>query len=158
VDPQRLADIVTLVHFSIAAFIVLGQLLILIGWPLRWEWVRNFWFRVAHLGTLTFIVVQTLCNFHCPLTMLEEYLRDGSLTNLQDSPAFVVFCHRILFWPAYTFDYSESVDLTGPAIGFGTFLALVVLTWIMAPPRWPFSKTTVRQADTETKQASEAGA
>jgi len=44
-----LADIVLVVHFAFVLFVVGGLVLIWIGVVLRWAWVRNFWFRVAHL-------------------------------------------------------------------------------------------------------------
>ena len=37
---KLLADLILIVHFSIVSFAVLGQLAIVIGWPLRWQGVR----------------------------------------------------------------------------------------------------------------------
>ncbi|MGH8640305.1 MAG: DUF2784 family protein, partial [Burkholderiales bacterium] len=45
-----LADLILIVHFLFVAFVVGGLALIWIGAAAGWEWVRNFWFRVAHLG------------------------------------------------------------------------------------------------------------
>ena len=48
-----LADGVVALHVSYVAFVVLGQLLILAGVVFRWQWVRNFWFRLGRkLGFL----------------------------------------------------------------------------------------------------------
>ena len=35
-----------LLHAVYVAFVVLGMAAILAGIALRWQWVRNFWFRI----------------------------------------------------------------------------------------------------------------
>jgi hypothetical protein len=49
-----LADIVLIVHFAFVAFVVGGLALVWIGAVLGWAWVRNFWFRAAHLAAIAF--------------------------------------------------------------------------------------------------------
>ena len=44
-----LANAVLIVHVCIVLFIIGGLVLTLIGGLRRWAWVRNFWFRAAHL-------------------------------------------------------------------------------------------------------------
>ena len=50
-----LADGLVALHVAYVAFIVLGQLLILAGLVFRWQWVRNFWFRLAHLVAIAIV-------------------------------------------------------------------------------------------------------
>ena len=45
------ADLILIAHASFIAFVVLGQVLILAGRVAQWGWVRNFWFRAAHIKT-----------------------------------------------------------------------------------------------------------
>ena len=73
---QLLADLVLVFHFAIVIFIVLGLLLIVIGGVRRWRWVRNRWFRYLHLVAIGFVVIQAWLGKLCPLTYLENSLRD----------------------------------------------------------------------------------
>src|SRR5260370_279735 len=40
------ADLVTAIHAAYVAFVVIGFVAILAGWPAGWDWVRNFYSRV----------------------------------------------------------------------------------------------------------------
>lgn len=53
-----LADLVLLLHFAFVLFIVGGAALIWTGAGLGWRWVRNFWFRTAHLAAMTWWLVR----------------------------------------------------------------------------------------------------
>ncbi len=70
-----LAEIVIVLHFAIIAFVVFGQVAILVGWLLRWRWIRNPWFRIAHVGTIVFVAVEAMVDYECPLTTWEFDLR-----------------------------------------------------------------------------------
>jgi hypothetical protein len=43
-----LADVTIAVHVVYVAFVVAGELLILLGGWRGWAWVRHSWFRTAH--------------------------------------------------------------------------------------------------------------
>jgi hypothetical protein len=73
-----LADIVLVTHFLFAAFVIGGLAVIWIGAARNWTWIRNFWFRATHLGAIGFIVAESLIGILCPLTILEDALRQGS--------------------------------------------------------------------------------
>ena len=53
-----LADAILTLHVGIVAFVVLGTALILIGGWRRWNWVRGFKWRLAHLLLMVFVVLQ----------------------------------------------------------------------------------------------------
>jgi hypothetical protein len=72
-----LADLVLVTHFLFVAFVVGGLAAIWIGAALQWTWIRNFWFRAAHLGAIGFVVAESLVGILCPLTVLEDALRRG---------------------------------------------------------------------------------
>jgi hypothetical protein len=72
------ADLILCVHVSIVAFIVGGLVLTLIGRFARWRWVRNPWFRLAHLSAIAVVVVQSWLGQACPLTVWEMALRAGA--------------------------------------------------------------------------------
>ena len=67
-----LADGVLVAHALFIAFVVFGQVLILLGLLLGWRWVRNFRFRIAHLAAIGIVVVQAWIGVLCPLTILEN--------------------------------------------------------------------------------------
>ena len=72
------ADALLVVHFAIVVFIVGGLLLTWAGALLGWNWVRNPWFRYAHLGAIAFVALEALIDMMCPLTVWEDALRGGS--------------------------------------------------------------------------------
>lgn len=72
-----LADLILVTHFLFVAFVVGGLAAIWIGAALNWAWIRNFWFRAAHLGAIGFVVAESLVGALCPLTVLEDALRQG---------------------------------------------------------------------------------
>jgi hypothetical protein len=128
-DYAVLADGVVAVHVAYVAFIVLGQLLILLGAACRWRWVRNFWFRVTHLVAIAIVAVEAAFDYTCPLTSLEYTLRDWA----GEQPSAESFIGRLLQsvivhdWPPWVFNVSHI-----------TFGFLVLLTFVLAPPRWPW--------------------
>jgi len=69
------ADALLIVHFLFVLFIILGLLLILLGGALSWSWVRNPWFRLAHLAGIVIVVLQSWGGVICPLTTWEMELR-----------------------------------------------------------------------------------
>ena len=128
-----LADIVVTVHLAIMFFVVIGQVLIVAGWLLRWQWVRNFWFRTVHLLSILVIAGQALLGVECPLTTLERHWRGGAgyLHDLDNASAIGRLSNEILY-----FRFSPRLFL----ILYSTFALLVLLTWAFAPPRWPWGR------------------
>src|SRR3990167_6853542 len=70
-----LADFILVVHFLFVSFVVGGLALTWIGAAAGWRWVRNFWFRVAHLAAIAFVAGEALVGVWCPLTVCEDALR-----------------------------------------------------------------------------------
>ena len=50
------ADALLVIHVAFVAFVVFGLILILIGKLRRWNWVRNTWFRIAHLCAIGIVI------------------------------------------------------------------------------------------------------
>jgi hypothetical protein len=69
------ADIVVTVHAAYVAIVVVGFAAILLGSAAKWRWVRNFYFRAAHLTMILLVCAEALVGTTCPLTRLENALR-----------------------------------------------------------------------------------
>jgi len=73
-----MADVLLVFHFLIAAFIAGSLPLVWLGAALDWAWVRNPWFRYAHLGAIAFVAAEALLGIACPLTVWEDVLRGAA--------------------------------------------------------------------------------
>jgi hypothetical protein len=69
------ADLVTVIHAGYVAFVIIGTVAIVVGCAARWDWVRNFYFRVVHLAMILFVCGEALIGATCPLTVWENTLR-----------------------------------------------------------------------------------
>jgi hypothetical protein len=123
-----LADIVVAFHVAYVAFVVVGQLLIIFGWLLGWKWIRNFWFRLLHLLAIGIVAVESMIAFVCPLTTLENYLRERAGQEVSEASFMGRFFHALIF---------HELDQSYFDIGNVVFALLVVLTFFMARPHLP---------------------
>jgi hypothetical protein len=121
-----LADVVVFVHLSYVAYVLIGQLLIILGLCCRWSWVRNIWFRLTHLSAILIVAFETLAGFKCPLTTLEEWLR-GSATHASFIGRLL---DRILFYSP------EEVAQETLNLCYLAFALVILATFFLAPPRW----------------------
>jgi hypothetical protein len=125
-----LADLVVAAHVAYVAYIVLGQLAILVGAVLGWQWIRNPWFRWTHLLAIVLVALEAIGGIDCPLTVWEEDLRRLAGQQVSD----VTFIGRCL--DAVLFYEAPAWVLSTIHVGF----ALLVLgTLILIPPRRPAS-------------------
>ena len=71
-----LADALLLLHFAIVAFNVIMVPLAWFGHWRGWRWVRRRWVRRTHIGLMALIALVALAGELCPLTTLEQALRE----------------------------------------------------------------------------------
>jgi hypothetical protein len=116
-----LADIILIIHFLFVLFVVGSVPLIWIGAWLGWRFVRNMRFRLAHVGAIVFVSMESMAGMVCPLTLLEDLLRQSPT----DTSFIQRWLHRILFY-----DVPEGV-LT---VLYLTFAILVAITFKLVPP------------------------
>jgi hypothetical protein len=123
-----LADLVVFVHAIWVAVVVFGLVAVLVGALLRWKWVRNFWFRAIHLAMIAVVVVEAVLGYPCPLTVWEADLRRAAGQEVQDGSFIGRLVHDLIFYegPPWAF-----------TIVYCLFGALVLLTMVLIPPRWP---------------------
>jgi len=131
-----LADAVLTVHFAWIFYVLIGQLLINVGMLLKWDWIRNFWFRFTHLSMMVLVAVEVLFAIDCPLTVWERQLRGllpyETLRHGESDSFIARWLGRLIFF-----------ELDGGAwqfvVGYLTFTALVVWSFWKAPPRLPMT-------------------
>jgi hypothetical protein len=123
-----LADVLVVIHFLFVAFVVVGQLLIMIGAPLGWRWTRNFWFRLGHLACIAVVAAEAAANVKCPCTVWEDQLRAAARQPVSEGTFMGRLAHNLLF-------YDVDAALFPPM--HMLFGALVLETFLLFPPRWP---------------------
>ena len=122
-----LADLVLLVHFGFVAFVVLGFVLIWVGYFCRWPFVRDLRFRIAHLAAMGVVLAESLAGFICPLTTWEHRLRIRAGEGAGYSGSFIRhWFGRILFQ-----DWSEQTF----TLIYIAFFLFVALTFLVVKPR-----------------------
>jgi Protein of Unknown function (DUF2784) len=114
-------------HFAYVGFVVVGQLLICIGVVLRWRWVRNLWFRLAHLLAIGVVALEGIFGITCPLTVWEAELRELAGQEVAQGSFIGRWLHNLIFYHAD----QHVLDLC--YIGFAV---LVLITFAIAPPHW----------------------
>lgn len=123
------ADAVLIIHFAFVAFVVVGLLLIGLGYYRRWSFVRNFWFRLAHLLAMGSVAAESLLGIVCPLTVWETRLRLLAGGGQRYEGSFIQhWIHRIMFY--------EVSETTFTIIYALFFLAVLASLWFVRP-RWP---------------------
>ena len=123
-----LADVTVVIHALMAAFVVFGLLVVLVGRVAGWQWIRNFWFRSIHLGLIATIVVFPLIGGLCPLTDLENWLREQGGGETYPGSFIAHWVHELLF---------VQVSSWVITVSYCAFGAAVLLTFFLVPPKWP---------------------
>jgi len=120
------ADLLLLSHVLFVAFVILGLALVLTGKPLNWAWVRNPWFRVAHLAAIGIVVLQSWVGLICPLTTWEMALRERAGDVVYAGTFMSHWLGSLLYFqaPAWVF-----------AVCYTVFGTIVVTSWFWVPPR-----------------------
>jgi len=118
-----LADCILIGHFAFVLFVVAGLGVTWLGAWLGWRWVRNLWFRVAHLCAIVFVAAEASAGIWCPLTIWEAELRGAPA----EKSFIAQWIHRLLFY-----DFPPWVFTTA----YVAFALLVAVTfWLMPPQR-----------------------
>lgn len=128
IDYHMLADLIVVAHLAYVGLVLLGMVTILLGIWKDWLWVRNFWFRSLHLTMIAIVVAESLWGITCPLTIWEHRLRQLG-GDAHDRGSFLGhWAHELLFFTSPPFAFTTSYCLFG---------AVVLITFVWAPPRWP---------------------
>ena len=95
-----LADLTLIFHVLFVLFILMGQMFILLGWWRQWQWPKNQWFRYLHLAAIGYVVLEAWLGITCPLTLLEDDLRNKALEATYETSFIGHWLHYFLFYTA----------------------------------------------------------
>ncbi len=121
-----LADLVLALHVCVAAFVIAGLVLIVLGNLVRWRWVNHLWFRLVHLAAIAVIVAEAWSGTACPLTLLEMWLRSAAGASTYAGGFVEHWLSSPLYYQAPPWVFVASYSLFG---------LLVVASWWYFPPR-----------------------
>ncbi len=124
------ANAVLLLHVLFVAFVVLGLVLIYVGCVFEWAWIRSPKFRIAHLGAIGIVTAQAWFGIICPLTSLENLLREHAGDAPYAGTFMSYWLHKILYY-----DVPEWLFI----VCYTAFGALVLASWFLVRPD-PFNK------------------
>lgn len=130
-----LADLTLFTHVLVVAFVISGLLMILAGGALKWAWVRNPWFRLAHLSCIGVVVMQAWAGVICPLTTLEMWLRAQAGAQVYSGSFIAHYLDNILYYdlPSWVF-----------TLAYSSFGALVLASWFWVRPRPLFTRNLLK--------------
>ncbi len=123
-----LGDGVLILHVMFVIFVVLSLILITVGRWRSWGWVRNPWFRLAHLLAIGVVVLQVWFGVLCPLTVLEKWLRAKAGETLFEGSFITHWLGELLYINAPEWVFG---------VVYTAFGALVLASWFLIRPR-PF--------------------
>ena len=123
---RLLADLIVAIHSGYVAFVVVGQLLILVGLWRGWRWVRNWWFRVVHLVAISIVALEAVFDVACPLTTWERQLREMAGDEVSRGTFIGDLLHKLIFVAAPPWAFT---------VAYVTFAVVVLATFVFAPPR-----------------------
>jgi len=120
------ADAILITHVLFVMFVVGGVLAIYVGYWLSWAWVRNFWFRLSHLGAIGIVIFQSWFSMICPLTVWEMELRDKGGGSTYPGSFIRHWFQFILYYDAPEWVFVTSYTLFG---------CLIIASWFIVPPK-----------------------
>ena len=122
---EFLADAVLVLHASIAAFVVGGLVIVVVGNLRRWRWVNDLRFRLAHLAAIAVVVAEAWLGIACPLTTLEMWLRSRAGAPTYRGGFIEHWLQQMLYHDAPPWVF---------VLAYSVFGLLVLATWWYFPP------------------------
>ncbi len=126
-----LANIILILHFFYVSFIIIGLVVIYLGYFMKWTFIRNPVFRWIHLSAMAIVIIEVLFGIFCPLTEWESELRGAQKISAYSSGFIPYWVHHLLFydWSPWIF---ESVYIL--------LFLFMIASMFMVPPRYKQQK------------------
>ena len=125
--PELAADFIVFFHLLYVLFTVGGEIFILLGGAIGWQWVRKRVFRIIHLTASFFVALEALVGVMCPLTTIEYILRQRAGQTFDNEISFVGRLIRSIIF----YDF-PAVFFTLLYVGFAS---LVIITFFLIKPK-----------------------
>jgi hypothetical protein len=119
------AAAILVTHVLFVVFVVFGLILVYAGWTLSWQWVRNPWFRVAHLFAIGIVVLQSWFGVICPLTIWEMNLRAKAGESIYEGSFIIHWLNQLLYYQAPPWVF---------VVCYTVFGGLVLFSWFVVRP------------------------
>ncbi len=133
-----IADVVLVLHLFIAVFVVAGLILVIVGNLCNWRWVNNLWFRLAHIGAITAVMLEAWFGVTCPLTTFEMWLRGKASQTTYSGDFIAHWFQRLLYYEAPPWMF---------VLGYTLFALLVLATWHFFPPEFKCGRNKETQGN-----------
>ncbi|WP_375192287.1 DUF2784 domain-containing protein [Marinobacter sp.] len=119
------ADALLILHTLLVAFVILGLVATFVGYFRGWQWVRNVWFRMAHLLVIAVVVLQAWLGVVCPLTSWEMALRAKAGQAGYEGSFIQHWLQSILYYSAPDWVF---------ILTYTVFGALILASWFVVKP------------------------
>lgn len=119
------ADMILIIHILFVTFAVAGLIAIYTGYFLKWDWIKNFYFRALHLIAIGIVVIQSWIGMICPLTRWENYLRKGAGEETYSGSFIQHWLHSLLYYNAPEWVFT---------LLYTAFACLVIASWFIIKP------------------------
>src|SRR3990170_981417 len=108
------ADLIALVHLTFIAFVVFGAVL----------GRRHRWWCLAHVAAMTYGVLIEIFYWYCPLTYLEQYLREYAGEGSYAEPFIAHYLNKIIY-----INVSQGSLILAALIVLGANSGLYIQAW-----------------------------
>ncbi len=119
------ASAVLYVHFAVVVFNVFWIVAIPLGAWRRWNFIRSFWWRGAHVFVLAVVALQALVGALCFLTLWQSFLLRAAGSPADEPSLIETVVTRLIFWPLPLWAFVAIY-----VAAFGYTLAM----WWLVPP------------------------
>lgn len=116
-----LGQAVLATHLVVIAFNIFGLVAIPLGAWLGWGWVRIFWWRALHVGSLAVVALQAALGRACFLTLWQ-----GDLTGGRADPLIMRWVNSLIYWPLPLWVFTAA---------YLVIFAYVLALWVWVRPR-----------------------
>ena len=122
-----MADFILIIHFVIVIYIASWILLIPIAYKINWDIFKNKNLRLIHIILLFFVSLESIFGLTCPLTSIENYLR-----NIVNTKTFISYwLETIIYWDLPNIFFVGLYSLS---------LMLTIFWWKLFPPKKSLKK------------------